>query len=110
MLWVKDNILKKDTCNLLILREKKLYSLQTTKLFKLACKIYVNHQPSWQQNIFALSTNNSILIDGLRTRIESFMNIINNKGPKWEPWGTLDKTGKSVERWKDILTACVWLK
>jgi len=34
-----------------------------------------------------------MLIEGLRTRGRSFIKIKNNKGPKWNPYGTPDNTG-----------------
>jgi len=38
----------------------------------------------------------------------SLMKIKNNNGPKWDPWGTPDRTENFLENWKEILTTWVW--
>ena len=52
------------------------------------------------------SAYNSILLSGERLEPISFMNITNRIGPRIEPWGTPDATGRSLDCVLPITTLC----
>jgi hypothetical protein len=79
--------------HLFILRGRWFFSIQRKNLFKLVCKLHWSSTDLILQNIFASSANRRILIEGSRTSGRSFINIKNNKGPKWDPYGTPNNAG-----------------
>jgi len=61
---------------------KQFCLLQLTSFSRLDCKYTPSERDSIGENIFASSENNSKFTEELRTVGKSFINNINNRGPK----------------------------
>lgn len=82
--------------------------LKKTNFFKLYWRIKKSTGDLIIVNILTLLVKRKISTKLSKIEGTSFINNMNNKGPKHEPWNIPELTIKLFETWKDTFTAYVW--